>query len=700
MGLTLAFCAGVALGQSQFVGSLALLFLLVVLRPRWPFHRPSHGLVTVAFILAAGALHGGATGRGESEAVARSAPVQAVTANPRVASASEAGRPRGAPGWRERAQEGISGRIAATFPQEAALVDALLLARRDGMDPGVRDAFTRTGAAHLLAISGFHVGVLAGWTLVLLRGFGASRRGAALGAAGFVWGYVALLGFPTSAVRAALLLSAAAAGRIRGRPVHALGSWGTALLMVAVFMPGSLERAGTQLSFAGALGLLVWAGPWGDGLARIVATVLGAPVGPSGGSGGASGASRAAVGLARAAGASGAAQVATLPLAVWHFQRVAVLALPATLLVTPLITLALPGALLALTLSEVGLPGSALLAAGVEGLLWAARALLAVMAEVDPGWMLGPLSVALGTVAAVGAWRATAADRRRRWRPGLTGGVVLVVVALAPTLPVRIGASALRIHVLDVGQGDAIAIQGPEGRWILVDTGPGSGERLARELAVLGVRRLDLLVLSHPDLDHIGGAPYLLGNLPVGAVMGGGGVRGTRVFAEAAEAAAARGVPWRTVRAGEEWRLGALTLSIHHPTGTEPANTPPNERSVVFTLRWGEFDALFTGDVSEAVELEILPRLGPVELLKVGHHGSRTSTARALLRRVRPELSVISVGRRNRFGHPAPEVLSRLSNQGSPVMRTDLLGRITVVARRDGSFTTRPVPKPWAAAPD
>jgi competence protein ComEC len=109
----------------------------------------------------------------------------------------------------------------------------------------------------------------------------------------------------------------------------------------------------------------------------------------------------------------------------------------------------------------------------------------------------------------------------------------------------------------------------------------------------------------------------------------------------------------------------------------------------VFTLSWGEFDALFTGDVSDHVEVGLLPGLGPVELLKVGHHGSRTSTAPEFLAGVRPHLSVISVGRRNRHGHPAPEVLTRLMASGSEVMRTDRQGRITIVARRDGSFATR-----------
>jgi competence protein ComEC len=135
--------------------------------------------------------------------------------------------------------------------------------------------------------------------------------------------------------------------------------------------------------------------------------------------------------------------------------------------------------------------------------------------------------------------------------------------------------------------------------------------------------------------------------------------------------------------------LGELELRVHHPTGQEPPDTPPNERSVVFTLTWGEFDALFTGDVSDHVEVGLLSRLRPVELLKVGHHGSRTSTAPEFLAGVRPELSVISVGRRNRHGHPAPEVLSRLVASGSDVMRTDRLGRITIEARRDGSFSSR-----------
>lgn len=660
-GVALAFCTGVAFAGGSVAGAAGLALVVATLRPRLPLRDRGTSVAVLLAVVVAGALHGaeGSEGGGGG----------------RPAAAADTS------GWRADVQEGLSHRIARTFPREGAMVDALLLARRGGMDPEVRDAFTRTGAAHLLAISGFHVGVMAGWAVVVLRGLRAGRRRAALGAAGLVWAYVALLGFPTSAVRAGLLLSGAALGRIRGRPVHALGAWGTALLLVVLWAPDSISSAGTQLSFAGALGLLLWARPWSEVLeARLCLPGRLQPLGRA---------------VAGAMGASSAAQVATLPLAVWHFQRVAVLGLPATLAVTPLVSMALPGALLALLLDAVGLPGASLLAQGVEGLLWASGAVLGSMAAFDPGWMLGPVSVAAATGVGGAAWRLTRHPAARRWRPGAVAVGILLALTWAPGARDWGATEELRIHVLDVGQGDAILLHGPWGRWVLVDTGPGPGDRLLRELALLGVRRLDLLVLSHPDLDHIGGAEAVLDGLPVGAVLDGGGVRGTAAFSGVAATAAVRDVPWRVVRAGRSWRLGELAFRFHHPSGDEPPDTPPNDLSVMFTLSWGDFDALFTGDASTDVELRILDDLTPVELLKVGHHGSRTSTGAELLARVRPVWSVISVGRRNRFGHPAPDVMARLEGGGGRILRTDHMGRVTFRVRPDGTLrvvTERGVP--------
>ncbi|HSG47878.1 MAG TPA: DNA internalization-related competence protein ComEC/Rec2 [Longimicrobiales bacterium] len=678
VGVALAFCAGVALPLGGPAWCGALLAILVLLRPGLPFLRPATARVVLALLVLAGAAHGrGAVleGPGEIPSAGGAPPPPAHAAGPNPAAEP--------PSHRDRIRDGLLARIGSTFPREAPMVEALLLAERGSLDREVRDAFTRTGAAHLLAISGFHVGILAGWVVLLLRALGLSRGRAALAGAAAVWGYIALLAFPTSAVRAGLLLSGAAVGRIRGRPVHPLGAWGTALLAVAVADPASLSRAGAQLSFAGALGLILWVDSWTRATVHGLDRLTGLH-----GTGRGKGRGRRWIrAVSGAVAASAAAQVATLPLAVWHFQRVAVLALPATLLATPLVSLALPGALLALVVSGLGIPGWRLLAGGVEGLLWATRAVMAGMALWDPGWLLGPGSVALATGAGVAAWALTHGRRPRRWRVGWAAAAVGAGLLAAPVAQGGLRPRGLEVRVMDVGQGDAIAVGTPEGRWFLVDTGAGSGERLGRELVGAGIPRLDLLVLTHPDLDHMGAAAALLRTLPVAGVADGGVIRGTGAYREVVAAAEERGVPWRVLRRGTAWEVDGVSFRVLHPGDGVGGADDPNDRSVVLLVSWGDFDVLLTGDISVGVEEEILPLLGPVEVLKVGHHGSRTSTGVPLLDRTRPLLSVISVGRGNRFGHPAPEVLARLREKGVRTLRTDQQGNVRILGRRDGSFT-------------
>ncbi len=662
VGVALAFCSGSALAAGGPLWSAALLLFLLLLRPRLPFHRPRPAILAVVTVAWAGALHAGIRPWGDGPA----------PASPRFGVAGEGvgtgvgpSRSRGpssaaaasglptaeVPGLRERLRSRALTRVRAVFPSEAPMVEALVLAERGGLDPEVRAAFVRTGAAHLLAISGFHVGVLAGWVVLLLRLARLSRTRASWGAAVVVWGYVALLGFPTSAVRAGLLLSGAAVGRLRGRPVHSLGAWGLALLIVALSDPSVVESPGAQLSFAGALGLILWADPWSRFLRRLLDRIYGTRERV-----------RVRDAAAGALAASAAAQVATLPLAVWHFQRVAVLALPATLLATPMVSLALPGAFLAMMAHALHIPGATVLASGVEAMLWATRRLMEGMSGWDPGWLLGRTSVLLATGAALTVW--TAARRRveRSLRVLWCGAGVLAAIAVAPWAETTMRPATLEIRALDVGQGDAIAVGTPSGRWILVDTGSGSGERLARELVAGGIRRLHLLILTHPDLDHMGAAAELLSQIPVEAVADGGTLRGTEAFRELVDAARTADLPWRVLRRGATWTLDGVRFEVLHPDAGN-AVTEPNDRSVVVRVTWGAFDALFTGDISVAVEEALLPFLEPVEVLKVAHHGSRTST-------------------------------TRLRNTGGQVLRTDRHGAIAIRGRADGSFTVRTV-KSW-----
>ena len=251
--------------------------------------------------------------------------------------------------------------------------------------------------------------------------------------------------------------------------------------------------------------------------------------------------------------------------------------------------------------------------------------------------------------------------------------------------------------MIDVGQGDAVALRAPNGRWVLVDTGPTNssddpgGHPVVRALRARGVRRLEALILTHADLDHIGGARDVLRSFQVGLVLDPALPAGKDAFVEALETARVRGVPWRAATAGTRMALGDLTVEILSPTDSLLATEPEaNEASVVLLARLGDFEALLTGDAYKPLERILAAKLVPgIEVLKVGHHGSDTSTDPVLLDRTSPSLALISAGRRNRYGHPTPQVLARLRSRGIPVWRTDRDGTVRVIGSPDGRFVVR-----------
>jgi competence protein ComEC len=268
-------------------------------------------------------------------------------------------------------------------------------------------------------------------------------------------------------------------------------------------------------------------------------------------------------------------------------------------------------------------------------------------------------------------------------------------VASWPLLLALQGRGSVEVLMIDVGQGDAIALRGSGGRWLLVDAGPPGAEGdpgahpAVRALRARGVRRLEALVLTHADLDHIGGAAAVLSSFEVGAVYDPALPAGKEAFVEALALAARRGVPWRPARAGDRLEVDGLSLRVLAPSDSAVrATSETNALSVVLEASYGEFDVLLTGDVSKDVERLVAGELaGGLEVLKVAHHGSDTSTDSLLLARGGAELALVSVGRYNRYGHPAPAVLARLRRAGVEVRRTDHEGTVSVRARRDGSYT-------------
>jgi competence protein ComEC len=289
---------------------------------------------------------------------------------------------------------------------------------------------------------------------------------------------------------------------------------------------------------------------------------------------------------------------------------------------------------------------------------------------------------------------------RKQVRWALASGAAGAAFLLLPLAAAP--ARGLEIAFLDVGQGDAIAIHTPAGRWLLVDAGPWDEDYDAGQKRVLpwlrahGARRVEAMVLTHPHVDHIGGAAAVMRGMPVGRLIEPGLAFGTPVYLGMLRAAEERHVAWSAARQDRTLRIDGVELTFLWPTvDVLDAPADANDISAVVRLRYGSFAALLTGDAPAAVEHALVARYGDslrADVLKAGHHGSRTASSEELIEAVHPALVVISCGRRNRYGHPAPETLSRLRADHVPVARTDEDGTVVVRVQPGGGAWRREDP--------
>jgi len=586
------------------------------------------------------------------------------------------------PPWHQRLRAAIRGRASEALERrlgtQAGVASALVLAERDGIPRELWDAFARSGSAHLLSISGFHVGVIAALLGGLLALTGQPPRTRAAGVAAGVWAYVLVIGAPTSATRAAWMTSAFVLGRLRHTPARPLGALGLSMLMLAVLRPEVVAGAGFQLTVSGTAGILImtrwmmshWPAHRGRGW---IAPPIAAGIGAS---------------------------VFTAPVLAYHFGQIPLLSLPSSLLLTPLVATAVPGVIATIVMDILHIPGAAVAGAGSEGLLLAVTATAAALGDLP--WtvvLVTPREAALLTAGAI--LPLLVANAPWRTRPAVRAGVsavcALAVLWAGQAAFSLAGRGTLQIVAIDVGQGDAIALRTPRGRWLLVDAGPrgfgGSDAGLTRVVPYLharGARRLEAVILTHPDEDHAGGLAAVLGNISAGAVIGPGFSGGqTGHMAGLAEARRAN-VPWRRAVAGDSWTVDGVEFRVLSPVPADAsdATRSPNDWSVVVHVAFGRFTALLMGDADAEIEAGLLDE-GDITVLKVGHHGSSTSTSADFVRAVSPDYALISVGSRNRYGHPDPAVLGRLDESGTRILRTDLHGTVGVSGRRDGTVEVR-----------
>jgi competence protein ComEC len=569
------------------------------------------------------------------------------------------------PGLSQRLRNRIVASTAQLYGDRAPLVDALILNRRGSLDPQLSEAYARSGLVHILSISGFHVGLIAGWLYLLGRLLKFSRERALLGAAVLSGLYVAFLGWPAPATRAAGLVLLLALCRIRQRQVEPNALLAVTCVLVLLVNPSALFDLGAWLSAAALWGATRFS-RWSD-------RALGSSAGW------------------RMLGSSVGATLATAPLTAAALGSVALVGILLNFAAIPLAAVAVPGVLASVVIHPLWPGLAAALAAGSGAALSLLDGIALFGSKIPGGSVVQPISP-LSAVPWIGLlafllWclgrRNTISVATVRWSWGLAlGAWGALVWAVYPAS--RDKGSALTLHFLPVGQGDGAAIRTPGGHWVLIDAGPrfdgsDAGKRVVIPfLRRQGVRRLSAVVVSHAHLDHLGGIPAVLERFPTDIVIEPADLADDSGYLEFLHQLEARGTRWHPGRPGDRFEIDSVSFQVLHPDTTWPGwGSDLNEDSVVLLVQYRGFEGLFTGDMGIVAEPQVLRRTGPVDLLKVGHHGSRTATGNEFLAHLRPRAAVISVGT-NTYGHPSPEAVGRLRAHQVPFWRTDQDGQVIV----------------------
>ncbi len=576
----------------------------------------------------------------------------------------------------------IRGRAEAALgrgmpPREAALARGFVLGEDERIDAATVEDFRRAGLSHLLAVSGQNIALLALLAMPLLAALGMPLRARLVWILAAIAVYVPLAGGGPSIVRAGVMGALGLLATLAGRRASRIYALAVAAVVTLAIDPGIGSDVGWQLSFAAVLGILALAAPLREAIAMRT------------GSRGWRWA------LAEGTAVTIAATLSTAPLVAFHFGALSTTALVANLLALPAVApamwlgmlVSLGGQIPAFPAAVPNAIGALLLAYIAQIAAWCGRPQWAYL-SLELGFS-GLVASYLGLLA--GAFAVPALLRRRRLaslrrrspprRPAGRALAAAAIGAVALLIGWRGGGSGgvaatpsggLRVSVLDIGQGDAILLQPAAAPAVLVDGGP-HGDGLAARLRSAGVGSLGAVVVTHEQSDHAGGVEELLGRLPVERLLYARVGRDLRDQALAAKAAPSR------IAAGDSLAAGQLRLEVLWPPAAllgEPlAGADPNTQALVLLARWKRFSMLLTAD-AEAAEVPIDP--GPVDVLKVAHHGSADAGLSGLLERTSPRLAVVSVGEGNSYGHPDPTTLAQLAAHDVPVLRTDQAGTIVL----------------------
>lgn len=618
-----------------------------------------------------------------------------------------------------RRLDSLSARQGRRGSDAEAALQAMLLGDRQDLSPELKSSFQRSGAYHVLVVSGLHVGLLAGGVFWILRMAGLRREWGALAGLATAVSYAMLLEGAVPTGRAAWMLAFYTGGLLLYRGSRPLNVVAAVALGFLLFDPELLADAGFQLSFL-AVGLIAGVAvpllerttqPWRTALLdpwnqeidlhlpteaaerRVLVRLWLEPLvaltpGPKwAGTALWAGGGRALLGAAAVVIVSTVLAIGLATPLAWHFQQVAGGGIVTNLAATPLLTVIVPAGISSLLLNSAWLFELAVRAAEalVAVAAWSAENLPLDLRTPPP-----PVWLAASTLAALCFWGWTLRRRPRMVAPAIAAVLVLTALTALHPFRARMEPGALELTAIDVGQGDALLLGLPDGSAGLIDAGgllSYGGEAPAYDIgdAVVSpylwsrsIQHLAFVAVTHPDADHLGGAAAVLRNFDVERLWLSAVPHPE--YAGLEQLARERGVMVERLTPGEAREVGeALIETLWPPPTGDPARF--NENSLTLLVRFGEHEFLLTGDLEEAGEAAVAGAIGvDGEVLKAAHHGSKTSSTSPLLESFRPELAVISAGVNNPFGHPHPDALARLREARALAFRTDRDGAVSILS--------------------
>ncbi|MED2972489.1 DNA internalization-related competence protein ComEC/Rec2 [Fictibacillus sp. B-59209] len=551
----------------------------------------------------------------------------------------------------------------------SGIINALVFGYREKIPVDIDEAYQRMGLSHLLAVSGFNVAIIMGMLFAGSLRMGITRERAALGIASVLPLYVVMTGSEASIVRAGIMGMALLMFRRYRRRIHPLSPVSGVCLLMLLMNPYYVFQLGFQLSFMNVFALLI--------SSRLIF-------------------SRYTSYLAQALVTTLICQIVSFPIIIYHFYETSLWSVPLNLLFIPLLSfVVLPLACLSLPILFLSLNAAKIILYLPVILMKFTNSILLHAQKNNLDFVFGQPPAYLIPIYYFGIFNLFVQWERYGCHKRLLYPASFLVLAGVFHWNVHSLDPSSTITYLNVGQGDSTLIELPFRQGVyLIDTGGTlnfekeewrkrkvdynfTKEVVLPGLKARGIRKIDKLILTHGDMDHIGGAETVLSGVRIGELLYPKGTIDGVLETSVLNHAASLDIPIRVTQRGQRWSVGDHLFYVLSPYGDE---TESNAQSIVLLAKMKRFSFLFTGDLEEEGEKRILSGNIPLkaDFLKAGHHGSKTSSSQAFIDAVDPIYAFISAGKNNRYGHPHPDVVSRFKKNAAVILRTDQLGDIEI----------------------